>query len=358
MSIEEIMFFGVGTIATGVALHKMKATVTNRHQLSKKAWVFAILICVMSYISIDRVELFLSNLIAPNIAWLLRYWLTIFAFYTSISVGYFLNKRAEPRWIWALVLTTVGVTGAVYLASIRALPNYIDQSNAETFSVLVFMCSAYICLDILAVINTIQFGRLALKETDQVTAIRWFAPTISAGCGVAFFTINFVYFISEYIGIVSPLESVTSLIRVLFVLAMCLWPIFFLPRAVISFCLIPFNRIGKIVTLIRLNRIQHNLNEISTRIALSEKSRISQMNSLDLQIYRAIIAILDSKRVIEHYLQLEVDKDYIFLDNQKILLTKNIQMKAQRLHELLNPIDDNQDFDQLVFVYSRIGRRL
>ncbi len=352
------MFLAVGCVATGVAVNKMGATVKNRQQLSRRAWLFAILICVMSYISVDQVEIYINTQIAPNIAWLMRYWLTILAFYSTIHVGYFLNKRSEPAWISFFTLSNIAALTIIYLSSIRHLPYYADNSQAQTMSMLVFMCVAYICLGTLAFINVLQFGKLALQETDQVTTVRWLAPTLSASCGTAFFIINFSYLIVEYIGLVQHTTSVTAVVRTLFVTAMLVWPVFFLPRSVIAYALKVFNNVEKIIILSRLNRLQRNLNQVSTRIALSEKHWVKKLRSLDLQIYRAIIAILDGKRIIEYYLSLEIGKDHIFLNNEEMLMTHHLKVRAQELHDLLSPVDDHQDFDQLVSSYSQIGKGL
>jgi hypothetical protein len=326
-------------------------------------WLFALFLGIGLTFRIPAVRAVFDPWVGvPNLGWLLGFAFECTALYLEACGRLAVRRLSVPRYLHLYMILTLLVFGVIFTTSLANGPERLEYPSAETLSELVFMNAKYIFVFVMALVIGISYLSLYREEqgSKQKLLVRWrllglaitaLGVVAYSALRAAFVSLSYVCPACRGLGVLRVLEQ-TSL-RVV-----CLaWP-----AALLVSNRIVYSLISKPVEFLRRpamrNYLQVVYEEISRPIELVQKpvpqgqsiplkqsTIVLHRGSPGLQIYQILIGILDAKRQLLRFLEVEQDKSTTLYRQVKSLLEKL-------------EVDNDLDYYELVEAYSNIGRMI
>lgn len=299
-----------------------------------------------------------------NLAWLMSYCLGATSTYLIINALHSgLKIKEEPIIIRRILYGTLLVLLLVFPA-IAHLPNTSDHTTPTTTAEIVFMLALYLyggytCLSI-----SHTFFKLQQQDSVLYCRLRWLIIVAAGFFGSVFFTTRILYITIVFLQPALAFHPVVAGIQLLSRIALfsCLeWVFFFLPTPVFQRLARPVETADKLLALQELNAVQKRVTALCSPVApvILNQSWQEKLQNLDFHLFRAVIVILDGKKVLADYFADEAET--VALSNISGTACRSTQltwdnMRARRLYQILSTVPDNTGYHDLVAAYRQVGR--
>ncbi|MCB9444051.1 MAG: hypothetical protein H6669_07425 [Ardenticatenaceae bacterium] len=299
-----------------------------------------------------------------NLAWLLSYCLGAAATYLTINALHGgLKIKEEPVIMRRILYGTLLVLLLIFPAIAR-LPNTPDHTNPTTVAEIVFMLVLYLygasaCLSIAH-----TFFKLQQQDSILYSRLRWMIIVAAGIFGSGFFIARIPYVIIVFLHPALALHPAVAAIQLLSRISFfsCLvWVFFFLPTPVFQRLARPVETADKLLALRELNVVQKRVAALCPPVApvILNQSWRERLQNLDFHLFRAVIAILDGKKVLaDHFAngnEAMVPSPIPGTASRSAQLTRHNE-QARRLYQTLDTVPDNTGYRDLVSAYRQVGR--
>lgn len=337
-------------------------------------WGFSFCIAVGMTFMIEEFYLVFDRLAGtPNLAWLIIYVSFVSAIYFIVSGCYEVLKIPRPRLLSYSLLIALMVLVITYPLGIVTLPEKPDHTIPVTLAEFIFMQVMYVYAGILSLVPFAIFLSFYRQETVLAAKLRWvvvMATTILASM------VGMLKVILTILVFWDPTTTTLAIIYPLIGIALAcigiLWPMTFLPNRIYLFLARPIEFWDKMRTLRELQALRKDLNRLCPPIIDDKPGWRESLKDLDFYLYRAVIGILDSKKMLTGLLSPvnavadKVNSTVTFESsavaasrlegNGASVLTQQDKQRTQFLYRTLQTVDDRAPFAELVSAYRRAGR--
>jgi hypothetical protein len=330
-----------------------------------QTWGFVAAFGGATTVQIEPVYVTISRAFAiNNLAWLLSYCLGATAVYLTITALHRGLKIRQNLLIMRRILYGTLLALLLIFPSIARLPNIINHTNPTTGAEIMFMLVLYLYggLACLAIAHTF----FKLQENDAVlhSRLRWLVIVITSVCASLFFFGRIPYIMIVFIQPALISHPVVAAIQYLndITFFTCLgWVLFFLPTQVFLALAIPIETADKLLALRDLNAVQKRVAALCAPVApvILNRSWREWLRNLDFHLYRAIITVLDGKKVLADYFaditgEADASEEYSLALASRQPTWNNTQ--AWHLYQALRTVPDDTSYEQMVTAYRQIGR--
>ena len=364
-------------VAWAVTIWKMPAVLRNwRWTCDRRvlcSWAFALFFALSITFQVDVVYLAVDAFTGVNnLSWLAAYVCLALAIYFVSTACCMAMRVRQPGWMLPYLVVTLGLFAAIFPLGVATIPEWTEHTAPRSGCDLLFMQFMYVYAIVLGAIPALAFARFTRHEGAFPTRIR-------TGVTLLAVILALVYFLTKcVVSLLAFFYPSSSLVSYLATLAMVLtgasgllWSLVFAPNRLYLSLARPFTFCEKVLTLEDLKRLQARLNRLCPPVAPEQATWWERLKNLDFHIYRAVIGILDGKKMLADYLEvLEAEQG----SGDALSLSKGHRLcrpetfahrwdgraieEAIRLHQALQGAPEPQDFQRLVAVYRDIGRRL
>lgn len=356
----------IATLAWGIAIYKFGAVWRDRQwrggSLPFYFWGFTVCVAIGMTFMIEDVYLAFDRVVGvTNLAWLVTYAAFALAIF-SITSGCFLVLEApRPRLIPYSLLLTLAILVIVYPIGIATLPEKPDHTIPVTLTEFIFMETLYLYVAALCVIPIATFTRLYRQEAVLPARLRWIVAlgtTISSAmvAGLKAILTFLVFWDPE-----TPVLAVAyPMINVVLISASILWPMAFLPNSFYLLLARPIEFLDKVRALRELQALQKKLNRLCPPVIGHTPDLREALDNLDFHLYRAVISILDAKKVLGGIARANDDLSVAPAPDTVLPELPDWDQQdtqlAQSLHQTLQTVNDHVAFPDLVYAYRQVGR--
>jgi len=364
-------------VAWAVTIWKMPVVLRNRRwahdERVLRSWAFALFFALSITFQVDVVYLAVDAFTGVNnLSWLAAYVCLALAIYFVSTACCMAMRVRQPGWILPYLVVTLGLFAAIFPLGVATIPEWTEHTAPRSGCDLLFMQFMYVYAIVLGAIPALAFARFTRHEGAFPTRIR-------TGVTLLAVILALVYFLTKcVVSLLAFFYPSSSLVSYLATLAMVLtgasgllWSLVFAPNRLYLSLARPFTFCEKVLTLKDLKQLQARLNRLCPPVAPGQATWWERLKNLDFYIYRAVIGILDGKKMLADYLEvLEAEQG----SGDALSLSKGHRLcrpetfahrwdgraieEAIRLHQALQGAPEPQDFQRLVAVYRDIGRRL
>ncbi len=299
-----------------------------------------------------------------NLAWLMSYCLGAVATYLTISALHGGLKIKEEPVIIRRILHVTLLALLLIFPAIARMPNKPDHTNPTTVAEILFMLALYVyggcaCLSI-----SRTFFKLQRQDSVLHCRLRWLVIVATAFSGSMFFIGRVPYviivFLHPDLALHPAVAGIQQLSRAAFF--SCLgWVFFFLPTPVFQKLARPIEAADKLLALRELTAVQERVAALCPPVApvILNQSWRERLQNLDFHLFRAVITILDGKKVLADHFANEAGA--VALSQIPGIARRSTQLtwnddQARRLHQTLSAVPDNASYRDLVAAYRRVGR--
>jgi hypothetical protein len=333
-------------------------------------WLFALFLGIGLTFRLVPLRVAFDNWIGmPNLGWLLSFIAESVAVYVAACGCRAIPRLPIPRWLHIYMASTLLIFVVIFVTNLATGYERSEYTTAGTPFELVFMSTKYICLAIMTFFIGTAFVRLYRGEQNKLTRLRLALLAGSALMGVVYGSARTTFVLLAYF---YPACPVLGILRVLekgsqVVLAL-MWPLATMLSSKVHLFMRPFERFQKSMMLRDLRTIQSELSDLDLLAMWDGRSR-SHRGSLDFQIYRALISILDGKRLLLAQLKaVEDGEDESRSDanpeRTRVLPSRGENWdgaaaeKARLLQQLFGGVGNDLEYFDLLAAYRNVGRAL
>ena len=384
----------VATLAWVVTILKFHAVRRNgrwaQDERVLRSWAFVLFFALGMTFQVDAVYFAVDTLTGVNnLSWLFAYVFVALAIYFVSTASCMAMKVRQPRWMLPYLMVTLCLFALIFSLGITTSPDWAEHTIPRNLFDLLFMELMYLYAIVLGTIPALAFARFTRSEGTLPTRIRTGVTLAAVILALAFFVAKVV------LSLLGFLHPSLPFVRFLSVLAMALmgaaglvWSLVFAPNRLYLTLAGPFTFCQKVLTLRDLRRLQTRLNRLCPPVAPEQAGWWDHLRNLDFHIYRAVIGILDGKKMLADQLQAlgaglasagPMEQPGLQIALPTGLRPGSIQAsghrfrwpvtfarqwderateEAIRLHRALQSAPEPEDFQCLVAVYRNIGRRL
>ncbi|HDQ73065.1 MAG TPA: hypothetical protein ENN19_13370 [Chloroflexi bacterium] len=307
-----------------------------------------------------------------NLGWLISFVSELTALYVMACGSRALPRYPVPRWLHPYVAITLLIFTFIFVTHLSAGPERLEYTTAQNQPELIFLVTKYVGVAIITAAIGLSFVRLYRKEQHKIARLRLGMLCIVA-LTASFYGMTRTTFVSlAYFCPTSPLLDILRLVEKGSQILICLaWPLAYILSS--KSCLTirrPFERMQKSNTLRDLREIQTALAGLGLSSGWSERP-LPQKISLDLQIYRALISILDGKRLLLANLRTierpASDRRIHWPAPNTGRLRRvghtpsrddGFIEQARQIQRLVEIVDDDLPYYEMVAAYRKVGRIL
>lgn len=333
-------------------------------------WLFAVLLGVgLTFRLVPLRAAFDGWVGLPNLGWLLSFLAESTAVYVAACGCRAIPRLPIPRWLHVYMALTLVVFVIIYVTNIAAGVERLEYTTATTPFELVFMCAKYVCLAIMTFFIGTAFLRLCRGEQNKLTRVRLGLLSGSALMGVIYGSARTTFVLLAYFYPACPILGGLRILEKGSQVALALmWPLSTMLSNKTHLFLRPFERLQKSATLKDLRVIQTELSRLGLLTTWDERA-LPRRRSLDLQLYQALISILDGKRLLLAQLRAGEAGDGKAWDDAVTERARSLQSaegdwndavagRARLLRRLFDTVDDSLQYFDLVAAYRDVGKTM
>jgi hypothetical protein len=333
-------------------------------------WLFALLLGIgLTFRLVPLRAAFDAWVGVPNLGWLLSFLAESTAVYVAACGCRAIPRLPIPRWVHVYMALTLLVFVGIYVTNIAAGVERLEYTTASTPFELVFMCTKYVCLAIMTFFIGTAFLRLCRRERNKLTRVRLGLLSGSALMGVLYGLARTTFVLLAYF---HPACTILGSLRVVEkgsqVALALMWPLATMLSNKTHLFLKPYEQLQKRATLKDLQTVQTELSHLGLLSTWDERS-IPRRRDLDLQLYQALISVVDGKRLLLAQLRSGETEDGKAWDDTGAERTRSLQSReedwsgavegrARLLRQLFDTVDDSLQYFDLVAAYRSVGKTL
>lgn len=325
-----------------------------------RIWLIAIWMGTSLSFQIDDIQSWLGNVTGiNNVGWYLAYLFGAFSFYhlselSRLSLGWDSYRSLPP-----LVIVLVGLS-ALYWNWIRLMPEWTQRSpRIWQESIFLILYFGYATLSgSLGLISIVQSYRHYQVPSLQ---LRSGFAVVTATVALSCFIFKIIYAV---IAFYLPDSTITLRINQAATIAMALsvlgFMLLFVPHRFVLRLMTAYEFLQKARRLYELRLLQQRLLILCPPIVWEEPSWWDQLRDIDLYLFRRVVSIMDSHRMLSGFLASAPPRaeSMIVWQGEEPIVWKPYQFEeAKRLHALLT-VPPDIDLDALQSHYQRVGRQL
>ncbi len=313
------------------------------NSVTTNTWLFLVLFSLAITLQIQTVDEVVTHWIANHVGWLLTYAIGLIALYCIYKAMYLvlkLNKPLLSKQVYAgLVFVLVSMLLLFPIITIQPPGTFLKDAT-DNIWVLLFLFIPHLYASAICWILYRMFSQCYQAANDLPMKIRWVALAVSLFFAAVYFGAHLPYFVALFLHPAlkySPAAKTFHQILAPLSAVRIAWVLFFVPNKVYEVICAPLIFLDKLITLRQLERLRIEANTMLSRTELLtlKYSWWEHLRNLDFLIYRAIISILDAKKLLN-------DPDEPFTCSQ-----------IRSLKQTLNTVQDDATFDLLVIAYRK-----
>lgn len=312
---------------------------------------FSICFAITTTLQISIVYNGLANITGiNNIGWLLGYALGCLGIFLSVDGFYKAQDLQTPSYLATALILCLSII-LFTSPAIAAEPNYLNHNQPTNIAQWLLMGGTYAYGLLVTTTIALNFNGLRRIETLYLTKFRWSILVFSSTSAAIFFTGRLLHFA---FGSLAPAWQAGQIWQFIYTITnSCffigsVWVLFFLPQPYLEKIATPFYIWRKVRSLQALLRVQKSVNHFCPVVVAMKYNWLDRLRNLDFHIYNTVIIILDGKVSLRDA-----------LDGNTSLVRKDHwdRTRAERLHQLLQTVHDENAFDELVTEYRRLGKQ-
>ena len=268
------------------------------------SWAFALFFALCMTFQVDAVYFTIDTFVGVNnLSWLLAYLCLVLAI-CFVCVGCCTAIRIEqPRWMLPYLVVTAALLVAIFSLDIATAPEWADHDIPRTVAELLFMELLYIYGSVMGMIPALVFTQIRRNEGTLSTRLRVSVILLAIVLAIIFFLVKIAM---SFLGFLYPSRPLVfhllDLARLLMAASGLLWVLVFVPNGFYLAVARPFMFREKILALRDLRYLQVRLNRLCPPVVPDRATCWDRLRNLDFYIYRAVIGILDGKKMLAAHL--------------------------------------------------------
>jgi hypothetical protein len=347
LSTNAIIMIISATLAWIATFWSISQAPQKTNKTAANIWGFTASFAIAATMQIDFVFVAVTRFFGiTNLAWLVSYMAGAFSLYMMVHVMHERMKLQSRAFSARYALIGTWLLLLIIFPAVAKGTDVVGRQYPVTLPEFAFMQVLYAYTTFMCFYVFNAFYRLQHEDVAMPVRLRWILIASSTFLGGVFFGSRSVIY--NPIAFVFPslaensaiLIAFNSVLRVVFVLSVVSWSLFFLPKGIMQKIARFIIFIDKLLMLRDLNELQDRIVSVYPSTTIATTTEVShswwlRVQNLDFYLYRSIIAILDSKKKLQ----------------------ANMDEQAQKLFEALNSVHDEAEFQALLTAYRTIGKQ-